>query len=52
MEITERKIIDAAIATFNDDQSASLETVAEQAGGNAPNPAPVLQRPDAFAGSL
>ncbi len=32
MEITERKIIDAAIVTFNDDLSASLETVAERAG--------------------
>ncbi len=32
MEVTERKIIDAAIATFNDDPSASLETVAEGAG--------------------
>lgn len=32
MEVTQQKIIDAAIATFNDDLSAPLETVADQAG--------------------
>ena len=32
MELTEQKIIDAAIATFNDDPSAPLEAVADQAG--------------------
>jgi AcrR family transcriptional regulator len=32
MEVTEQKIIDAAIVTFNDDLSASLEAVAGQAG--------------------
>lgn len=32
MEVTQQKIIDAAIVTFNDDLSAPLETVADQAG--------------------
>ncbi|WP_223809034.1 TetR/AcrR family transcriptional regulator [Rufibacter hautae] len=32
MELTEQKIIDSAIIIFNDDLSASLETVAEKAG--------------------
>src|SRR5688572_26757209 len=32
MEVTRQKIVDAAIYIFNEDHSASLETVAEKAG--------------------